>query len=88
MDSELGNLRLSHVHDGLHMRLEEVRDDSLVELASFCSLKLHLIDVAILVSNRAWRPFVALGEALQEAQHVRYSSTSLSTPAYASSMTS
>ena len=71
MDSELGNLRLSHVHDGLHMRLEEVRDDSLVELASFCSLKLHLIDVAILVSNRAWRPFVALGEALHDWEHLR-----------------
>ena len=52
-ESELGDGGSIHVHDGLHVRLEDGRHDRCVHLIALGRLKLHLIDVTIVVANGA-----------------------------------
>ena len=68
--SEFGDLRLSQVHDWLHVRLEQAVDYAMVQLAILGRLELHLVDVSELVANSAWREIVALREALDDWNHL------------------
>ena len=68
--SELGHLRSSEVHDGLHVGLVEARDDTVVQPAVLRRLELQLVDVTILVPDGARRELVALRETLHDWDHL------------------
>ena len=70
-ESELGHLSLAHGHNGLHVRLEEVGNDSVVQSRVSGRFELHLVDIAIGVADRAGDEFSALGETLDEGEHLR-----------------
>ena len=53
------------------MRLKEIRDDSLVHSRILSCFKLHLVDIAIGVANRARDELRALRETFHKAYHLR-----------------
>ena len=53
------------------MSLIEAGDDAIIESAVLRSLKLHLVDVTILVSDSGWCVLVAFREALDDGDHLR-----------------
>ena len=68
--SEFGHLRLPQGHDWLHVRLEEGWDDAIVESAILSRLKLHLVDVTILVTNGCWPVFITFGKTFDYGNHL------------------
>ena len=70
--SEFWNLRFGHdSHDRLHVRFIEAWNDACIEFSCLCSLELHLIDVTVLIPDRAWDKARALWEALNQGNHLR-----------------
>ena len=70
LDSKLGNNRLAHLHDWLHVRFEQTRHNCLVERACFCGFVLHFVDVSVLVPDRRWDMLDGFIEALNEGDHL------------------
>jgi len=57
------------LHDWLHVSVIELWNFTLVEFRLFGSIKLVLVNISILVSDRGW--IVTFWEELDEADHLR-----------------